>query len=189
MPHWGGSVALSGSTESDGRDAAGWAPSRSASADFASRFPELYRRAYAVAYRIVGNQNTAQDIAQEALARAYLAWKKVADHAVPWVVSVSVNLALDQHRTRRRDHRRHAQLVVLHEDVRTDPAADHRTDLVRALRTLPRRQCQVVVLRYLGDLSELDTAAALGISVGAVKTHASRGLAALRAILQTTDRE
>jgi RNA polymerase sigma-70 factor (sigma-E family) len=189
VPLWGGSVTLPGPAESTSEDAAGWAPSRSVSDDFAKRFPELYRRAYVVAYRIVGNQNTAQDVAQEALARAYLAWKKVAEHAVPWVVTVSVNLALDQHRTRRRDRRRHAQLVILHEDVRTDPAADHRADLVRALRTLPRRQCQVVVLRYLGDLSELDTAAALGISTGAVKSHASRGLSALRTILQTTDQE
>ena len=73
MPLWGGSVTLPGPAESSSEDAAGWAPSRSVSDDFAKRFPELYRRAYVVAYRIVGNQNTAQDVAQEALARAYLA--------------------------------------------------------------------------------------------------------------------
>jgi RNA polymerase sigma factor (sigma-70 family) len=55
-----------------------------------------------------------------------------------------------------------------------------RMDLTRALRRLPRRQRQVVVLRYLADWSEIDVAGELGCSTGAVKSHASRGLAALR---------
>jgi DNA-directed RNA polymerase specialized sigma24 family protein len=55
--------------------------------------------------------------------------------------------------------------------------------LVEALRRLPSRQREVVVLRYLGDLSQAETAAALKVSEGAVKQHASRGLAALRLVL------
>jgi RNA polymerase sigma factor (sigma-70 family) len=57
---------------------------------------------------------------------------------------------------------------------------DHMVVLA-ALRALPPRQRAIVVLRYLQDLSEADTATALGISVGAVKSGASRGLARLRA--------
>jgi RNA polymerase sigma factor (sigma-70 family) len=63
---------------------------------------------------------------------------------------------------------------------RLDPDAAERLDLQRALLGLPRRQRDVVVLRYLLDQSEDTVAGALGVSVGTVKTHAFRGLAALR---------
>ena len=49
-----------------------------------------------------------------------------------------------------------------------------------ALSTLPRWQCEAVILRYYADLSETETAAAMGISEGAVQSHAYRGMAALR---------
>ena len=49
--------------------------------------------------------------------------------------------------------------------------------------SLPTRQRDVLVLRYLADLTEADTAAALGVAIGTVKQHAHRGLAALRASL------
>ena len=51
---------------------------------------------------------------------------------------------------------------------------------MRALRALPQRQREVLVLRYYADLSEAQIADAMGISTGAVKSHASRGMAALR---------
>ena len=54
---------------------------------------------------------------------------------------------------------------------------------VDALRRLPERQREVVVLRHLADLPEVDVAASLGISVGSVKTHLSRGVARLRSEL------
>ena len=55
-----------------------------------------------------------------------------------------------------------------------------------ALRLLPQRQREVLVLRYYADLSESDIADAIGISRGAVKSHASRGMAALRTTLEGT---
>jgi RNA polymerase sigma factor (sigma-70 family) len=60
-------------------------------------------------------------------------------------------------------------------------AAEDHLVVLAALQTLPPRQRAIVVLRYLQDLSEADTAAALGISVGAVKSGAARALARLRA--------
>jgi RNA polymerase sigma factor (sigma-70 family) len=68
-----------------------------------------------------------------------------------------------------------------------DERLGERGDLVAALRRLPRRQREVVVLRYLADLSESDVAVALGCSVGSVKSNGSRGLSALRRDLTGTD--
>lgn len=101
-------------------------------------------------------------------------WRKVEPYAVAWVSRVAANLAIDRTRRDRRSE------VVPDDLGRVDPDAAERLDLQRALRGLPRRQRDVVVLRYLLDQSEQTVAGALGVSVGSVKTHASRGLAALR---------
>ena len=58
------------------------------------------------------------------------------------------------------------------------------TAVVAALRDLPERQRQAIVMRYYADLSEAEIAAALRISRGAVKSHTARGMAALRAALE-----
>jgi RNA polymerase sigma-70 factor (sigma-E family) len=152
---------------------------------FELAFDGLYRLAYKVAFRIVGDRPEAEDIAQEALARASLRWPRLHEHPEGWVSRVSFNLAIDRYRRRRREPR-----VALGPIGVVDDEVSERVDLVAALRRLPRRQREVVVLRYLADLSESDVAAALGCSVGAVKTHGSRGLAALRGHLSeraTTD--
>jgi RNA polymerase sigma-70 factor (sigma-E family) len=71
------------------------------------------------------------------------------------------------------------------------PSAEHsalalieRSSVVAALRTLPHRQREVVVLRYYADLSEAQIAAAMGITRGAVKSHTSRAMMALRSVLE-----
>lgn len=64
---------------------------------------------------------------------------------------------------------------------------DARDELLRALATLPPRMRAVIVLRYYDDLSEADTAEALGISAGSVKAQASRGLDRLRTALTTLE--
>jgi RNA polymerase sigma factor (sigma-70 family) len=68
-----------------------------------------------------------------------------------------------------------------------EPADARRVDLHRALETLPKRQRDTVVLRYVVDLSEAETAEALGCARGTVKSHAARGLTALRAALGDED--
>ena len=140
--------------------------------DFDGEFDNLWGRAYGVAFVVLGDRSESEDIAQETLARAYVRWRKVSAYAEPWVVRVAGNLAIDRVRQRQR--------------TRGVPAADlppldaHRVDLQRALLTLSPKQREVVVLRYLVDLPELEVAKSLQCSVGTVKTHASRGLAALR---------
>ena len=125
-----------------------------------------------------GNRSEAEDTAQEACARAYSRWSSIREYARPWSVRVASNLALDRLRALDRGRRR---LTEHDRHLAEEMASSNlRMDLYRALKTLPQRQRQVVILRYLGDVSEHETADVLGISAGAVKTHASRGLARLR---------
>lgn len=144
---------------------------------FDQHFDDLAAVAYRVAFRLLGSRPDAEDVAQEALARAYARWRRVSDHAEPWVARVAGNLAIDA--LRRRSRR---PTVPEGADRPSPPTASSidRLELVRLLDGLPRRQREVVVLRYLADLSEADTARELGTSVGTVKQHAHRGLAALR---------
>ena len=146
---------------------------------YEAQFEGLYRVAYRVAYRMVGRPEAAEDVAQESLARALVNWKKLEkfDDAAPWVARVAGNLVIGAWR--------HQRLQVSH-DAATGGAVEDaglRIDLSRALLRLPRRQRQVVVMRYLADLSERSVAEALGCSTGTVKQHASRGLAALRSAI------
>jgi RNA polymerase sigma-70 factor (ECF subfamily) len=148
---------------------------------FDERFDVLAALAYRVAYRLLGDRGDAEEVAQEALARAYARWRTVSGHDEPWVVRVATNLAIGRWRKRRPTvpiEDRHAPSVP---DLTA--AALERRGLVESLRRLPRRQREVVVLRYLADLPEREVAAALDTSVGSVKQHAHRAMARLRADL------
>lgn len=142
---------------------------------FSAAFPELYALSYQVAFRVLGDRGDAEDVAQEALARTALRWARLASRPQGWVVRVSVNLAIDQYRRRRR-----APAPMVGGAAVTDEHAAERLDLARALRSLPRRQREVLVLRYLADWSEREVAQELGCSTGAVKAYGSRGVQALR---------
>jgi RNA polymerase sigma-70 factor (sigma-E family) len=142
---------------------------------FEEAFPDLYRLAYRVSYRVLGDRGDAEDVAQEALARAHIRWTRLREKPEGWVVTVATNLSIDRHRRRRR-----LSSLVNEPLALVDVHLSERIDLARALRRLPRRQREVVVLRNLADWSERDVAISLGVSAGAVKSHASRGLAALR---------
>jgi RNA polymerase sigma factor, sigma-70 family len=146
--------------------------------DFDSEFENLWGRAYGVAYVVLGDRGESEDIAQETLARTLVRWDKVSAYAGPWVVRVAGNLAIDRLRKRKRKR-------TLALEVNDVPGLDaQRVDLQRALLKLSPKQRDVVVLRYLVDLPEADVARAMQCSVGTVKTHASRGLAALRKSLE-----
>jgi RNA polymerase sigma-70 factor (ECF subfamily) len=152
-------------------------------AAFEELFDAVFRKAERVALRIVGDSALAEDLAAEAFARAYARWPSLRDAPwrEGWVLRVTVNLAIDA--TRR------AKRATVDLTPYESGDVDLRLALVAALRVLPGRQRTVVVLRYVADLSESDTAAALGISEGSVKTHLHRGLARLRRELGETTRE
>lgn len=143
--------------------------------DFEGEFDELFNRSRCLATRMLGDCTRGEDIAGEALARTWLHWAKVRglDHRMAWVLRVTTNLCLDQLRRRR---------PVIMAPFVSDPtdAVALRLALAAALRSLPRRQREVVVLRHLADLPETEVARALGITPGTVGAHLHRGLAALR---------
>src|SRR5438067_1594908 len=143
---------------------------------FDEAFPALYRIAYRAAHRIVGSVSEAEDVASDAMARALVRWSRVRrlDHPEGWVVRVATNLAIDATRRRR------VLPTVL--DPVNDPAeaAALRITLAMALGSLPRRQREVISLRYLAGMSEHEVAEAMGIADSSVKEHAKRAMAALR---------
>jgi RNA polymerase sigma factor (sigma-70 family) len=143
--------------------------------EFEEAFDELFPRAQRLAYRILGNWLSAEDVAAEALARACLRWARL--RSLPWrdgwVLRVTTNLALDVAKRKRPE-------PSVPTSVDAEDAAVLRLAMLKALEGLPRRQRQVLALRFLSDLSEADVATALHISAGSVKTHTSRGLTTLR---------
>jgi RNA polymerase sigma factor (sigma-70 family) len=145
---------------------------------FEAAFDELFPRAVRLANRLLGDMAAAEDVAAEALARAYARWPKVGGlpYRDGWVLRVATNLAIDRLRRRPLDVR--PPPVELFED-----AVHLRLALNAALLTLAPRQRQAVALRYLGGLSDKEVALALGISLGSVKTHIHRGLNGLRSRL------
>jgi RNA polymerase sigma-70 factor (sigma-E family) len=147
---------------------------------FEAAFDELFAAARRIALRLVGDSAAADDVAAEALARAYARWPKVRelDYRDAWVMRVSANVALDELRRSKR-----IPPAPVTADVDATDAAVTRIALAQALQRLPRRQRDVVVLRYLADLSEADVAESLGVSAGSVKQHAHRAIDALRRAL------
>jgi len=146
---------------------------------FEAHHPSLVRLA------VLLGADDAEDVVSEAFYQLYRRWRRLRspDAAAPYLRAVVVNLT--------RMRLRHLQVVRKHA-ARTDERVDHvasgedravlRDDqqaLVDAVRELPTRQREALVLRYWLDLRESEIADAMGISAGAVKVHVSRGMAAL----------
>ena len=138
------------------------------------------------AFLLVGDRGHAEDLLQTALLRTALKWHGAREHPEAFVRKVLVNLARDRFRRLRRRVTEHPV-----DALPPAPAShrDHTQDVVdravisRALATLPRRQREVVVLRFFEDLNVADTAAAMGTSEGTVKSYTSRALTHLRELL------
>ena len=148
-------------------------------AEFVTRWsPALLR----VAFLLTSDRGEAEDLLQTALLKTHRHWGRLSDReaAYPYVRQVLVTT----HTSWRRRRRVHEVLLDQVPDVGT--GADAGPDAGRALQALdelPPRMRAVVVLRWYEGLSEAETAAALGCSLGSVKSQASRGLARLRVLL------
>jgi RNA polymerase sigma-70 factor (ECF subfamily) len=144
--------------------------------DFDELFDRMFPLTVQLAGRLVGSAD-AEDVAEEAFARALERWEHVGrlPHVDAWVLRVATNVALDR---LRRDRRR--PTLVVAESIAPDEATALKLTVREALKRLPRRQSEVVALRFLVGLTESEVAGALGISLGSVKTHTRRGVGALR---------
>ena len=141
------------------------------------------------AYLLCSDWHRAEDLAQQALARLYVAWPRVVGHGGEdaYLRRVLVNIVRGDWRWR---SRRPEHLVdLLPEDVGTGPdeSLGDRDELRGALAALPLGQRKVVVLRYWLDLSVEQVARDLGVSTGTVKSQSARALARLRKVLDETD--
>jgi RNA polymerase sigma-70 factor (sigma-E family) len=142
----------------------------------AARRPALLR----TAYLLTGSHADAEDLVQTALIKCVPQWKRISDRPEPYVRQVLARESVSRWRRRRW---REASTDVVPEQAAPAPDLAGRESLRRALAALAPRQRAVIVLRYYEDLTEKDTAAMLGISVGTVKSQARDGLASLRELL------
>ncbi len=156
-----------------------------------------YRDLFALAYRITGNREDAGDVVQDAYVRAYRSMKRFRGDSSfsTWMYRITSNCASTtlsrRSRQRTEELSTDAPIVDLHPEQ--DPslraeAALLRGHVDRAIRALPERLRQVVVLRDLHDLSHSEIAAELGITTSAAKVRLHRARQRLRAVLsRTTD--
>jgi RNA polymerase sigma-70 factor (sigma-E family) len=135
-----------------------------------------------LAYLTCGNWQTAEDAVSTSLAKLYVRWRKVSSpHS--YAQRMVVRAAIDE--GRRPWRREHSAGEDLPDQAVADPSAriDERMRLREALRQVPPRQRAVLVLRYYEGLSVEETATALGLRTGTVKSQSARGLTALREAL------
>ncbi len=138
-----------------------------------------------VAYAVCGDWHDADDLLQTALTKLYVAWSRVAKDGNPeaYVRRIIVHTNIDDHRRRLR----RVRCVSLEDgaDVagRERLGSDEQAALLEALQGLPEMQRKVVVLRHWLGLDVRETARELDIAEGTVKSHSSRGLAALQRAL------
>jgi RNA polymerase sigma-70 factor (sigma-E family) len=150
-------------------------------------YSEHYRALVRLAAFLVRDNATAEEVVQDSFVAMHGAWRRLrdTDKALSYLRQSVVN--------RSRSVLRHRMVV----DKNTPkpppdmPSAEHgaiiqleRSAVVSALRALPERQREALVLRYYGDLSEAQIASVMGISRGAVKSHTARAMAALRTVLE-----
>ena len=146
-----------------------------------------YRGLVRLAAFLLHDRDSAEEVVQDAYVKVHGRWRGVRDldKAEAYLRQTVVNLA--------RSRLRHRKVVTRHAPAPMPDGASaesgamdalERSSVVAALAQLPLRQREAIVLRYYADLSEAQTAHAMGISAGAVKSHTSRGMAALRTLLE-----
>jgi RNA polymerase sigma-70 factor (sigma-E family) len=158
-----------------------------ADATIAELYGAHYRGLVRLATLLLHDIASAEEVVQDSFVALHAGMHRLreSDKALPYLRAAVVN--------RSRSVLRH-RLVVDRNPAKPPPdmpSAEHgalglieRSSVIAALRALPERQREVVVLRYYGDLSEAQIAAIMGITRGAVKSHSSRAMAALRSVLE-----
>jgi RNA polymerase sigma-70 factor (ECF subfamily) len=157
-----------------------------------AEFAEFFAAAWDPCLRVVaastGNMTLAEDQTAEAFARAWASWNKVSNHPAPraWVVRTALNAGASWW------HRRNKETALTSYDIASTDSQGSSLDaaVLTALRRLPARQREVIVLRVFLDLDIDTTARELGLAPGTVRAHLSRAMTALRnelALATTTE--
>ena len=156
-----------------------------ASAEFHDFFERHYAELARLAHLLTGEKDVADDLAADALVALWQRWDRLraAQYPVAYARGVVANLARQWTRSRVRERRRIALFWSLDAEHVDGPDVAAVQDVRAALTRLPFRKRACVVMRHALDLSEKDTAAALGISVGTVKSQTSKGMAELERLL------
>jgi RNA polymerase sigma-70 factor (sigma-E family) len=165
--------------------ASAWSADEAVTHLYSGHYASLVR----LATMLLGDQSRAEEVVQDAYVSLHGRWSRLTDpdKALAYLRTSVVNGArsslrrravADRHRPLSDEPVGSAETAVI--------AAEERRELLAALDGLSDRQREVLLLRYYLDLSEADIAETLRISRGAVKTHSSRGIAALRTNLRTT---
>ncbi|MFK4088461.1 SigE family RNA polymerase sigma factor [Kribbella sp. NPDC020789] len=158
-----------------------------ASAEFHDFFERHHAELARLAHLLTGETDAADDLAADALVALWQRWDrlKAAQHPVAYARGVVANLARERIRSTVRERRRVALFWSRGAEPVQGPDVAAVLDVRAALTRLPFRKRACVILRHAFDLSEKDTAAALGISVGTVKSQTSKGMAELEQLLGT----
>ena len=162
---------------------ADWDADRAVTALYTAHYRSLVR----LAALLVRDVATAEEVVQDSFVAMHGGWRRLrdSDKALSYLRQSVVN--------RSRSVLRHRVVVDRNAPKPPPdmPSAEHgamtlleRSAVVAALRTLPPRQREALVLRYYGDLSEAQIATAMGISKGAVKSHTARAMIAMRGVLE-----
>ena len=164
--------------------------------DFEEFYQACYGRMVALVAAMLGDRHQAEDIAQEAFARALTRWKRIARYDVPeaWVRRVALRLTVDASRRMRRARLASVLLAAGQRGASGsrwhdphDPLAV--TTLSMALMRLPLAQRQVLILYYLADLPVDDIARDCEVSVGTVRTRLAAARHRLQRELSESDEE
>ena len=155
-------------------------------AEMESFLAERGERLLRTAIVLAGSRDAGEDLLQAALERLFRNWRKIRGDPEGYLRRTLAHLATDGWRRRGRWWTNLGLLRAADPGYLSDATSnvDLRDQLVRLLAQLPPRQRTAVVLRYWEELSEAETAAAMGCSVGAVKSATSRGLRRLRELSQ-----
>ena len=143
---------------------------------FESFFRREFPRMVAVAYAISGSRWAAEELAQEACLRAFRLWDSVSRYERPgaWLRRVTINLSNSLLRRRISEVKALERYVVGEVEV-VDAHPVEEAEFWAHIKTLPRRQREVIVLHYVDDMSTAEIAEVLDISESSVRTHLQRG--------------
>jgi RNA polymerase sigma-70 factor, ECF subfamily len=148
---------------------------------FEAFYEEQFVVTFRAAWAVCGDRGTAEEVTQEAFIRALQRWDRLKHESwkTGWVISTTVNLARRAARRRRRN-----QGLEYGKGPRPLDETAQNVDVWRAIRSLPRRQQEAVVLHYITDCSVESVATLMKCDTGTVKTHLSRGRRSLQRALE-----